>query len=227
VVADAQPIVLAGLGALFSRESEFLVLQRCCNGREVVRAVIAHRPDVVLLDLNIPPTGAAAVVRTVRAKGIGVRTVLLADHPNGDLPEWAQQLGVDGVVFKTMEPRLVISHVRDVYGGRRRLGPNEAAGAGLAVPACPSEPSILTRRQLEVARAAVSGLSNKELAMQLGVAEGTIKNHLHAIYERLGLEGRISLLLYLRENALAAPAAGEASRGNGNGTASAMRTKAV
>ena len=78
MVADAQPIVLAGLGALFSRESEFLVLQRCCNGREVVRAVIAHRPDVVLLDLNIP-TGAAAVVRTVRAKGIGVRTVLLAE----------------------------------------------------------------------------------------------------------------------------------------------------
>ena len=57
----------------------------------------------------------------------------------------------------------------------------------------------LTRRQIEVARAAVSGLSNKELAQKLGVSEGTIKNHLHAIYERLRLEGRLALLLYLNE----------------------------
>ncbi len=60
----------------------------------------------------------------------------------------------------------------------------------------------LTARQIEVARAAVSGLSNKELAQPLGVSEGTIKNHLHAIYERLKVDGRLALLLYLKDKAV-------------------------
>jgi DNA-binding NarL/FixJ family response regulator len=204
VLADDQPIILAGLGALFSRESEFLVLQHCTNGSEVVRAVVAHRPDVVLLGRNLPPTGAVAVLRTLRTEGVTVRTVLLGDRPNGDHFEWALRLGVYGVAFKTMDPRLVINCVRDVFDGKRRLAGAEAADDGPAVAASPGESGTLTRRQFEVARAAASGLSNKELATQLGVAEGTIKNHLHAIYDRLGLDGRLALLLYLREQALPA-----------------------
>ena len=203
VLADDQPITLAGLDALFSRESEFLVLQRCTNGGEVVRAVIAHRPDVVLLNRNLPPTDAVAVLRELKAEGVTVRTVLLGDRPNGDQFEWAARLGVYGVAFKTMDPRLVVNCVRDVSAGKRRLGSDEAAAEGPAVAARPGEPNTLTRRQFEVARAAASGLSNKELATQLGVSEGTIKNHLHAVYERLQLDGRLALLLYLKEKALA------------------------
>jgi two-component system nitrate/nitrite response regulator NarP len=87
--------------------------------------------------------------------------------------------------------------VREVHAGRRWLDAklNEAAAVASGGDAL----DTLTRRQIEVARAAVSGLSNKELAQRLGVTEGTIKNHLHAIYERLRLEGRLALLLYLKE----------------------------
>ena len=181
------------------------MLQHCSNEREVVRAVIAHRPDIVLLYRNIPPTGAVAVLRTLRTEGVAVRTILLADRPNGDHFEWALRLGVYGVVFKTMDPRLVINCVRDVFGGKRRLDLDQGAGGGPNGAASPGEPGPLTRRQFQVARAAASGLSNKKLAMQLGVAEGTIKNHLHAIYEKLGVDGRIPLLLYLKEKTLAKP----------------------
>lgn len=200
VLADRQPITLAGLDALFSRESEFLVLQRCTNGDEVVRAVMAHRPDVILLDRNLPPTDAVTVLRTLSAEGVTVRTVLLSDRPNGDHFDWALRLGVYGVAFKTMDPRLVVNAVKDVFGGKRTLCGHEAVGEDVAAP---DEPGTLTRRQLEVARAAARGLSNKELATQLGVSEGTIKNHLHAVYERLQLEGRLALVLYLKEKALA------------------------
>jgi DNA-binding NarL/FixJ family response regulator len=180
------------------------VLQHCSNGREVIRTVITHRPDIVLLSWDISPTGAVDVLRTLRAEGVSVRTILLADRPNGHHFNWAVQLGVYGVVFKTMDARHVVKCVRDVFSGKRLLGlEHQAVAEGSAVAASPSEPGTLTRRQLQVARAAASGLRNKELAIQLGVAEGTIKNHLHAIYDRLGLDGRIALLLYLRGKTLA------------------------
>ena len=203
VLADDQPIALVGLNELFSRESGFLVLQRCTNGGEVLRAVLTHQPDVMLLNRNLPPTDAVTVLRTLRAEGVTVRTVLLGDRPNGDHFEWALRLGVYGVAFKTMDPRLVVDCVRDVFDGKRRLPGTEAAGEGSAVATSPGEADTLTRRQFEVARAAAKGLSNKELATQLGVSEGTIKNHLHAVYERLQVDGRLALLLYLKEKALA------------------------
>jgi two-component system nitrate/nitrite response regulator NarP len=166
--------------------------------------VIAHHPDIVLLSHDIPPTGALDVLRLLRAEGVSVRTILLVDRPNGHHFNWAGQLGVCGVIFKTMEPRLVVKCVRDVFSGKRLLGlEHHGAAEGAAVAASRSEFGTLTRRQLQVARAAASGLSNKEIATQLGVSEGTIKNHLHAIYERLGVEGRIPLVLYRREKGLA------------------------
>jgi DNA-binding NarL/FixJ family response regulator len=203
VLGDDQPIALAGLDAMFSREPEFLVLQRCTNGSDLMRAVIAHRPDVVMLNRHLPPTDAVTVLRKLRAEGVTVRAVLLGDRPNGDQFEWALRLGVYGLAFKTMDPRLVIDCVRDVFDGKRRLGRDEGTGEGRAAATVPGESATLTRRQFEVARAAASGLSNKELATQLGVCEGTIKNHLHAVYERLQVDGRLALLLYLKEKTLA------------------------
>jgi DNA-binding NarL/FixJ family response regulator len=201
VLADDQPIALAGLDALFSRESEFLVLPHCRNGKEVVRTVIAHHPDIVVLSRDISPTGAVDVLRMLRAEGVSVRTILLIDRPNGHHFNWAVQLGVYGVIFKTMDARLVVKCVKDVLSGKRLLGLEHQAVAKGA--ASLSEPGTLTRRQLQVARAAACGLSTKELATQLDLSEGTIKNHLHAIYEKVGVDGRIPLVLYLKEKGLA------------------------
>jgi DNA-binding NarL/FixJ family response regulator len=88
-----------------------------------------------------------------------------------------------------------------VRAGRRWLDSSITSNGH--APASGRVLATLTRRQIEVARAAVSGLSNKELAQRLGVSEGTIKNHLHAIYERLSLDGRLSLLLHLKHEASA------------------------
>jgi DNA-binding NarL/FixJ family response regulator len=201
ILADDQPIALAGLDALFRHDSGFLVLQRCANGAQVIRAVIAHRPDILLLAWNLPPTDAIGVVRALRAKQIVVRTILLADSPSAGHFEMAVRLGVQGVVFMTMEPQLVLECVRDVFAGKCRLGGQDVAGEDSEVGASPLEPGALTRRQIEVARAVATGLSNKEVATQLSLSEGTIKNHLHAVYERLNLDNRLELLLYFRQKA--------------------------
>jgi DNA-binding NarL/FixJ family response regulator len=134
--------------------------------------------------------------KQLRAAGDQTPVVLLATDNNSKLME-ALAFKVDGIVFKQSDPKHLIRCVREVHAGRRWLDAklNEAAALASGGDAL----DTLTRRQIEVARAAVSGLSNKELAQKLGVSEGTIKNHLHAIYERLRLEGRLALLLYLNE----------------------------
>jgi DNA-binding NarL/FixJ family response regulator len=202
VIADDHPITLAGLDSLFSREADFNVLARCSDPYEAIKAVTTYEPDVLVLDQEMPVMDGVAVVKQLRRVNPDIRVVLLATKDDHLLAE-ALQLGVQGVVYKNVDPRNLTRCVREVYAGRQWVDP--ALTNQLKERTTNRGPVLdtLTRRQFEVARAAVSGLSNKELAQRLGVSEGTIKNHLHAIYERLNVDGRLALLLYLKEKALA------------------------
>jgi DNA-binding NarL/FixJ family response regulator len=200
---DDHPITLAGLDALLSGERDLAIVARCADGYEALRAVAAHQPDVVIVDQDMPIMDGVAILKHLRTSGNRTPLVLLATASNHKLTE-ALSLEVQGIVFKHSDPRQLIRCLREVGAGRRWL---DSALNGLAAGAAGAAGGrvldTLTRRQIEVARAAVSGLSNKELAQQLGVSEGTITNHVHAIYERLRLDGRLALLLYLKEKALA------------------------
>jgi two-component system, NarL family, nitrate/nitrite response regulator NarL len=195
-VVDDHPITLAGLNFLLA--ADFTVLARCADAHEALRAVRIYEPDVLIIDQDMPTIGGVDVLKQLRAAGDQTPVVLLATASNSKLME-ALAFKVEGIVFKQSDPKRLIRCVRDVHAGRRWLDANvneaTVASGGDAL-------DTLTRRQIEVARAAVSGLSNKELAQRLGVSEGTIKNHLHVIYQRLGLEGRLALLLYLKEKTL-------------------------
>jgi two-component system nitrate/nitrite response regulator NarL len=201
IIADDHPITLAGLDSLLSREPDFMVLARCVDPNEAVKAVATYQPDVLVLDQEMPVMDGLAVIKQIRRAHQETRVVLLATKDDHHLAE-ALQLGVQGIVYKNVDPRHLTRCVREVSAGRKWVDPtlssqlSEKPGRGPVMDS-------LTRRQFEVARAAVSGLSNKELAQRLGVSEGTIKNHLHAIYERLNVDGRLALLLYLKEKALA------------------------
>ena len=200
VVVDDHPITLVGLNFLLA--ADFTVLARCVDAHEALRAVRIYEPDVLIIDQDMPTIGGVDVLKQLRAAGDQTPVVLLATANNAKLME-ALAFKVEGIVFKQSDPKRLIRCVRDVHAGRRWLDANVNEAATVA----PGGDALdtLTRRQIEVARAAVSGLSNKELAQRLGVSEGTIKNHLHAIYERLRLEGRLALLLYLKEKALVSP----------------------
>jgi DNA-binding NarL/FixJ family response regulator len=200
VIVDDQPIILAGLESVLSREHDITVVARCADGRDVVRAVRLYEPDVVVMDHDMPGMDGVAVLKQLRAAGDRTPVVLLATA-NTDRLAQALSLDVQGILFKHSDPRQLVRCLREVRAGRTWFDSSISADRG--APIASSLLDTLTRRQIEVARAAVSGLSNKELAQRLGVSEGTIKNHLHAIYERLQLEGRLALLLYLKEKALA------------------------
>jgi len=200
VVVDDHPITLTGLQALLSNERDFTVVAGCVGGSDAVRTVRSEQPDVLIVDQDMPICDGVSIVKELRGAGNETPIVVLATSNDHRLAE-ALRFDVEGVVFKHADPKHLIRCVREVHAGRRWL--DSSLGAFKHSPLSGRIPETLTRRQVEVAQAAVSGLSNKELAQRLGVSEGTIKNHLHAIYERLQLDGRLALLLYLKEKALA------------------------
>ncbi len=203
VLADDHPIVLDGLEQLFRLEQDFKVLARCRDGEETLQAVRKYRPDVLLLDIRMPGKSGMAVLREMRREKLPTRVVLLTGAIDENEALEAIRLRVSGVVLKEMAPQLLVKCVRKVHAGgqwfekrsfaraletllQREAGARQIAG-------------VLTPRETEIVRLVAIGLHNKEIAEKLLISEGTVKIHLHHIYEKLHVDGRLELTLYAQD----------------------------
>jgi DNA-binding NarL/FixJ family response regulator len=206
VLADDHPLLLDGLENLFRLEKDIQVLARCGDGVEALRAVREHQPDILILDLRMPRMDGVAVLRAMKKEKLRTRVVLLTVALDEDEVLEAIRLGVRGVVLKEMAPQLMVQCVRKVHAGgewlerssvaraldkmlRREAGAQQIAG-------------LLTPREIEIVRLVASGRRNKEIAEALSIGEGTVKLHLHNIYEKLHVDGRVALTLYAQDKGL-------------------------
>jgi DNA-binding NarL/FixJ family response regulator len=200
VLADDHPIVLDGLEQLFRLEPEFEVVARSTTAESAVKAVQEHRPDILVLDLVMPVHDGLWALRELSELNLPTRTVLLTAHLDEARLVEAIRLGVWGVVLKEMAPRLLMECVRKVYAGEKWLEQQSVARAMERMQKRESELDRLTRlltpRELEIVRLATEGLRNKEIGERLSITEGTVKIHLHNIYEKLAVTGRPQLILY-------------------------------
>jgi DNA-binding NarL/FixJ family response regulator len=203
VIADDHPIVLAGLETLLQREPDITVVDRCVDGIETLRAVSRHKPDILILDLKMPRADGVTVLQQMRAERWTTRVVILAAVVDDDILLEAIRLGARGVVLKEMAPQFLVNCVREVHAGRQwyeQRAVGEAMDKLVRREAASKEISaILSRRELDVVRAVARGLRNREIAERLGIAEGTVKLHLHAIYTKLRVDGRTALIVKLNE----------------------------
>jgi DNA-binding NarL/FixJ family response regulator len=202
VLADDHPIVLAGLENLFRRARDIRVVASCSDGVAALQAVEAYRPDVLVLDLRMPRLNGLGVLRKIRERKLSTRAILLAVSLERSEISEAVRLGVRGVLLKEMAPQLIVKCVRDVHAGKQWIEPPVATPAGDTSPedggATRRLAEVLTPRELEVVRAVVQGLRNKEIADRLAITESTVKIHLHAVYDKLRLDGRTALILHLK-----------------------------
>ena len=206
VLADDHPIILDGLEMLFRAEQDFQVLARCVNGEETIQAVRQHRPDILILDIRMPGKDGLAVLREVKKDSLPTRAVLLTVGLDEDDLLEAIRLGVRGVVLKEMAPQMLVQCVRKVHAGEQWL---EKRSVGRALEKMLLREAgerqvagVLTPRELEIVRMVAAGLRNKEIADSLSISEGTVKIHLHHIYEKLHLASRLELALYAQERGL-------------------------
>lgn len=206
-LADRQPIFLYGLEKLLEREPGVEVVARSTNGEEILQAVRSLLPDLLILDLHLAGLGGLPLLRAMRAEGVATRAVLLtAEIAESEVLE-ALRLGVQGVVLKEMEPRLLIQCLRKVHAGERWLERRSTARAldtVLRQVAGGREAAhVLTPRELDVVLGVAAGLHNKEIATELAVCEGTVKAHVHNIYGKLNLSSRVALARWAEERGLA------------------------
>lgn len=194
--------MLDGLENLFRTEEGFEVVARCVSGQETLTAVDLHHPDVIILDLRMPEMGGLEVLRRLGEDGAAARTVVLtAGMREREMVE-AVRLGALGVVLKESASGLLVDCVRSVARGERYLQPRFLQRAIEQAEAGPPEPS-LTPRELDLVRMVARGLRNREIAERLSITEGTVKVHLHNIYDKLNLGGRLALLRYAEDRGLA------------------------
>jgi two-component system nitrate/nitrite response regulator NarL len=206
VLADDHVIVLDGLEQLFRLEPEFEVVARSTTADAALKAVEEHRPDILVLDLVMPGHDGMWVLRELSELNLPTRTVLLTAHVEENRLVEAIRLGVWGIVLKEMAPRMLMECVRKVHAGEKWLEQQSVTRAMERVQKRESEIDRLTRlltpRELEIVRLASEGLRNKEIGERLSITEGTVKIHLHNIYEKLGVTGRSQLILYATKHGL-------------------------
>jgi len=206
VLADDHPLILDALENLFRAEPDFRVLARCRDGQETLAAVRAFAPDVLILDIRMPGMDGMAVLREMKKEGLVTQVVLLTAALDEDQLLEAVRLGVRGVILKEMAPTLLLECVRKVRAGEQWVEKHSFSRALeklLRREAAAREFSgVLTAREAQLVVMVAGGARNKEIADTLCISEGTVKVHLHHIYEKLKVRTRLELTLYARDKGL-------------------------
>lgn len=206
VLADDHPLILNGLTGLFNFEADFEVLASCSNGDDALEEIRRQRPDVAVLDIRMPGLSGIEVARKVTEEKLGARLVLLTAALEDEDMLDAVMLGIQGVVLKEMAPQFLVQCIRKVHAGEQwlerrsakhaleKLLKREAGGREVA--------GLLTQREIELVRMVARGSRNREIADKLCISEGTVKVHLHNIYQKINVDGRVALLRYAQEKGL-------------------------
>lgn len=206
VLADDHPIVLRGLGQLLSLEEDMVVLAQCRDGEAVLDAVCKQRPDILLLDLQMPKKNGLEVMQALREEKCPTRVVVLTGSLEQHDANEAVRLGACGVLLKDMAPDLVVTCVRTVHAGGQWFEPRLLAQALDALArreaGLREAGASLTPREIEIVRMAVAGLRNHEIGQELRISAGTVKVHLHNIYQKIGADGRVALVRYAQKTGL-------------------------
>jgi len=206
VLADDHRIILEGLEQLFRREKDFQVVATATSGHDTLVAVQVHRPDVLVLDIRMPHGDGLSVLKKMHEEKIATRVVLLTATLDEDEVLQAMQSGVWGLVLKESAAVMLVDCVRKVSQGERLL---DQAMVSRALDkmlrrqdAMKEVAQVLSPRESEIVKMVAVGMRNKEIANKLFIGEGTVKSHLHAIYKKLGVHGRVELTVYAHERGI-------------------------
>ncbi len=205
LLVDDQRLFRDGLATLLSVRPEVVVVGEAANGLEALERVAALHPQVVLMDLRMPVLGGVEAIKRLRAADPNVRVVALTTFDDDDDVFESLRAGAVGYLLKDVSAEVLVEAVRAAARGESFLQPSVARKvvaefarlAEVSVPTPLADPPVetLSERELQVLRLLAAGSSNKEIALALHLAEGTVKNHITNILGKLGVRDRTQAAL--------------------------------
>jgi two-component system nitrate/nitrite response regulator NarP len=195
LVADDHPFLRAGVEAIL-RGSRYEIVAMVATGQEALVAIEAHNPAICLLDVRMPAPGGVQILEKLRASKDLRKVVLLTAELNDAALIAAVRAKVNGIVLKESAGTELIACLDTVAAGGRAI-PSELLQRALdaSMSGATRSLDILAPREKQIAKLVGKGMRNREIADNLGMAEGTIKVYLHAIYQKLGIDNRTELAL--------------------------------
>jgi DNA-binding NarL/FixJ family response regulator len=207
VLAGHHPLILFGLSQVFRGEGDCCILATCTDIDSTWDAVQRHQPSILMLDVDLPRNGALTVLRRIRRDRLATRIILLATASDDNQIVDGVRFGASAVVLKEMAPEAFVTCVRKVHAGQQWLEGHAVSSlvSKLFRGGTPIQDAgrQLTPRESEIARLAIQGISTREIAARLAVKQGTVKIHLHSIYDKLNVGGRLGLVLFAQRHGLA------------------------
>lgn len=205
VLADDHPIVRDGLRKLLSLEDDIEIVGEASDGREVLQVVQQTEPDVVILDLRMPNLDGLSALQALQQMNKRAKVIVLTASEDKNEFVQAMKFGCSGIVLKQTAPELIVKSIRKVNAGEIWLDSHTTAavmrqfaapGDVIGGTAKGRERSPLSAREREIVSLVAQGYKNKEMAEKMFISEQTVKNHLHNIFDKLGVSDRLELALY-------------------------------
>jgi DNA-binding NarL/FixJ family response regulator len=200
-IADDHPVVREGLGSVLDDEADFSIVASTSAAEDIIHQAAAIAPDVVLLDFEMPGLSGGDAVREILRALPKTGIIIFTAYADDDRVVGALRSGARGYVLKGAPAAEVAQAIREVHAGRSYLPP--AIAASVARHVGDPQRSSLTAREREVLRLVADGLSNKQVARRLHIAERTVKYHVTSAMTKLGAENRAqAVALALRRRVL-------------------------
>jgi DNA-binding NarL/FixJ family response regulator len=185
LIADDHPVVREGVRGLIAVQPDIVVVGEASNGREAIQQFRIHRPDITLMDLQMPEMNGVDAVSSIRAEFPAAKIIMLTTYA-GDVQIFrALKAGAQGYLLKAVMHEELPDNIRAVYAGRKVMASEAAAQI-----AEHSGEETLTPKELEVLRLIAAGNANKEIGTQLSISEESVKSRVKNILDKLGARDR-------------------------------------
>jgi two-component system response regulator DegU len=208
MIAEDHSMIREGLKQLLELEKDIEVIAGLSNGQAVVEQYPAVKPDIVLMDINMPQLNGLEALEKIKAIDPAARVIMLTIHQDREYLFKALELGAMGYVLKDAEAKVLIESVRSVFNGQNYIEPSMAKELVSEFKRIKNNPRTdpqnqLTDRELEVLKLLAKGMLNKEIANSLYISEKTVKNHISSIFRKLDVQDRTQAAVYAIKNKIA------------------------
>lgn len=204
LIADDHPIVRDGITNELSQHADMVVIGHAVDGDEAMSMAQTEKPDVILLDINMPGKRAPEIIREVSTFSPPPRVLIVSAFGDVEYVVTMLEAGAKGYLLKDEEPAVIANGIRSVYVGETCLSPSVMTSFVTATLHDKTRMAFsqLTNREREVLYLVAQGDDNESISNSLSITLGTVKNHVSSIYEKLGLSSRAELVAWAWQNGI-------------------------